>query len=121
MFLKEVCYAHKLHLIYKNGNIVKYSYKLKQLFNFNILSNLIYSCDGKAEFFSIHSGLQCPDPSEIILILYKSTKSYPNIWVCVCVCVHFVTIEDICINDIGITREADLWRHCPMSPFFKML
>ncbi len=50
------------------------------------MSNLIYSCDGKAEFLSIHFRLQCPDPSEIILILYKSTNlTQKHLSVCVCV------------------------------------
>ncbi len=50
-FLKEISFLPKLHLFdqeyIKNSNIVKYYYNLKWLFT------VIYSCDGKAEFWAV--------------------------------------------------------------------
>ncbi len=59
MFLKYLCLT-KQHLFKQNtvnnGNVKKYYKNFKQVFN--IFKNVIYSCDGKAEYSTLLS-LQC--------------------------------------------------------------
>ncbi len=52
-------------------NIITYK-KQKHFFILVYLKNVIYSCDGKAEFLAIysHSSSVSHDPSEIILICW---------------------------------------------------
>ncbi len=73
MFWKEVSHAYQgsIYLIKCTvilWNIILYNY----VFYFNIFLNVIYSCDGKAEFsqLSLHQSLMSHDPSEIVLICW---------------------------------------------------
>ncbi len=67
----------------KNYNIVKYYYNLRTVFYFNIISNVIYFCDSKAEF------------SAVITPVFSVTWSFRNdsdmlIWCSVII--HFLVL-----------------------------
>ncbi len=89
MFFKEISYAHQcsIYLIKNWVNVILWNicYPHSNTFPYlNTFSNVIYSCDGKAEFSA--SLLQSPvslDPSEIILKLICCSRNisyYDQCW-----------------------------------------